>query len=217
MGWHFSVLSIYRHYAIFEQTKTTASFLLYILREHGNSPSIPTTYMIFSRASEYAIQAMLYLAKREMMDGKKLIQTREIAESHTIPYHFLAKIVQDLAKADLIVSLKGPSGGIGLAHDSKEISVLEIVRSVDNIQYVTDCVVGYEKCSSESPCPLHYEWEKIRNVIFNLIREKTLRELVENTEFANGRLLVSSPQTTEGTPSVSELLSAPLTKKLKKV
>ncbi len=148
--------------------------------------------MIFSRASEYAIQAMLYLAKRESLEGKKLIQTREIAEAHNIPYHFLAKIVQDLAKADLIVSLKGPSGGIGLAHEAQEISVLEVVRSVDNIQYVTDCVVGYEKCSSESPCPMHYEWEKIRNIIFNLIREKNLRDLIANTEFTNGRLLVSN-------------------------
>ncbi len=181
--------------------------------------------MIFSRASEYAIQAMLYLAKRELMDGKKLIQTREIAESHAIPYHFLAKIVQDLAKADLIVSLKGPSGGIGLAHDSKEISVLEIVRSVDNIQYVTDCVVGYEKCSADSPCPLHFEWEKIRNVIFNLIREKTLRELVEDTEFSNGRLLVSRAKADEATASAataaevhsSSTEAAAHLKKLKKV
>ncbi len=175
--------------------------------------------MIFSRASEYAIQAMLYLAKRERMDGKKLIQTREIAESHSIPYHFLAKIVQDLAKADLVVSLKGPSGGIGLAHDSRQITVLEIVRSVDSIQYVTDCVVGYEKCDADSPCPLHFEWEKIRNVIFNLIREKTLHDLVENTEFSNGRLLVSkgAPATSTaavGAPTLSEPKVARKMKKL---
>ena len=146
--------------------------------------------MIFSRASEYAIQAMLYLAKRSSSEGKKVIQTREIADAHGIPYHFLAKIVQDLAKADLIMSIKGPNGGIGLAHPAGEISVLEVVRSVDNIQYVTDCVVGYDKCSSDNPCPLHHDWEKIREIIFNLIRERKLADLVEHAEFVNGRLLL---------------------------
>ncbi|MFM7774083.1 MAG: RrF2 family transcriptional regulator [Candidatus Kapaibacterium sp.] len=145
--------------------------------------------MIFSRASEYAIQAMLYLAKRTVSEGKKVVQTREIADAHGIPYHFLAKIVQDLAKADLIISLKGPNGGIGLAHSASNITVLEIVRSVDNIQYVTDCVVGYDKCNSENPCPLHHDWEKIREIIFNLIREKKLADLIDDTEFVNGRLL----------------------------
>ncbi|MBX7156141.1 MAG: Rrf2 family transcriptional regulator [Candidatus Kapaibacterium sp.] len=148
--------------------------------------------MIFSRASEYAIQAMLYLAKHHQSSGKKLIQTKEIAESHDIPYHFLAKIVQDLAKADLLSSSKGPSGGVALAHPPEEISVLDIVRSVDNIQYVTDCVVGYEKCSGDTPCPLHHEWEKIRATIYQLIRDKKLADLIQNTEFRNGRLLVSN-------------------------
>lgn len=153
--------------------------------------------MIFSRASEYAIQAMLYLAKFQAEHGNKLIQTKEISDAHGIPYHFLAKIVQDLAKADLIVSSKGPSGGVGLAHKASAISVLDIVKSVDNIQYVTDCVVGYEKCNSETPCPLHNDWEKIRHTIFDLIREKKLSDLITNTEFANGRLLVSSKKSSK--------------------
>lgn len=147
--------------------------------------------MIFSRASEYAIQAMLYLSKRRSTDGLKLVQTKEIADAHDIPYHFLAKIVQDLAKANLVVSSKGPSGGVGIAHDAKEITVLEVVKAVDNIQYVTDCVVGYEKCNAETPCPLHHEWEKIRQTIFKLIKEKNLADLIQNTQFSNGRLLVS--------------------------
>ncbi|MBL7999646.1 MAG: Rrf2 family transcriptional regulator [Candidatus Kapabacteria bacterium] len=149
--------------------------------------------MIFSRASEYAIQAMLYLAKLHAVkgDGFVRIQTKEIADAHDMPYHFLAKIVQDLVKADLVHSTKGPKGGIALAHDADQISILEIVRSVGSIAYVTECVVGYEKCNAETPCPMHYEWENIRYTIFQLIREKTLSDLIGNTEFRGGRLLVS--------------------------
>ena len=168
--------------------------------------------MIFSRASEYAIQAMLYLAKRTESEGKKLIQTREIADAHSIPYHFLAKIVQDLAKADLIMSLKGPNGGIGLAHPASNITVLEVVRSVDNIQYVTDCVVGYDKCNAENPCPLHHDWEKIREIIFKLIREKKLSDLVDNTEFVNGRLLRVRVPGAEPAPAAKKISKKSSTK-----
>lgn len=146
--------------------------------------------MIFSRASEYAIQAMLYLSKFRDTNGEKLLQTKEIAEAHDIPYHFLAKIIQDLAKNGLIVSSKGPNGGIGLSRPAKEISVLDIVHAVDNIQYVSECVVGYEKCNSETPCPLHHSWSNIRVTILQLIKEKNLEDLIQNSEFVNGRLLV---------------------------
>jgi Rrf2 family protein len=157
--------------------------------------------MIFSRASEYAIQAMLYLAKRwldETKSAKKsetnrarhgFIQTKEIADAHGMPYYFLAKLVQDLTRAGLVASTKGPGGGIRLARDPREITVLDVARSVDNLQYVTDCVIGYEKCSPDHPCPLHYEWEKIRQRIFDVIRDRTLADLVANATFEDGRLM----------------------------
>ncbi|MCX7930011.1 MAG: Rrf2 family transcriptional regulator [Chlorobi bacterium] len=162
--------------------------------------------MIFSRASEYAIQALLYLAKRWLEETKtktnsihqrrhSYIQTKEIAEAHSMPYYFLAKLVQDLTRAGLISSTKGPGGGIRLARDPRDITILDVARSVDNLQYVTDCVIGYEKCSPESPCPLHYEWEKIRQRIFEIIRDKTLAELVENATFVNGRLMAPQRNT----------------------
>ncbi|MCS7302433.1 MAG: Rrf2 family transcriptional regulator, partial [Candidatus Kapabacteria bacterium] len=122
------------------------------------------------------------------------IQTKEIAEAHGIPYYFLAKLVQDLTRAGLISSIKGPGGGIRLARDPKQITVLDVARSVDNLQYVTDCVIGYEKCSPDHPCPLHYEWEKIRQRIFEIIRDRTLADLVADATFQNGRLMAPHHQ-----------------------
>lgn len=156
--------------------------------------------MIFSRASEYAIQAMLYLAKRWLDETKAnknannrsrhgYIQTKEIADAHGVPYYFLAKLVQDLTRAGLVTSVKGPGGGIRLARDPARITVLDVARSVDNLQYVTDCVIGYEKCSPEHPCPLHYEWEKIRQRIFDIVRDRTLADLVKDATFEDGRLM----------------------------
>jgi len=166
--------------------------------------------MIFSRASEYAIQAMLYLAKRWLDERKektsannrthhRYIQTREIADAHGMPYYFLAKLVQDLTRAGLVSSIKGPGGGIRLARDPNKVTILDVARSVDNLQYVTDCVIGYEKCSPDHPCPLHHDWEQIRARIYEIIRDKTLADLVMNATFQDGRLMAYHKQENQAT------------------
>ena len=57
--------------------------------------------MLYSKSSEYAIQAMLYLAERE---GQGLSMVSSIAEANGIPRHFLAKLVQPLTRSRLATS-----------------------------------------------------------------------------------------------------------------
>lgn len=147
--------------------------------------------MIFSRASEYAIQAMLYLAKAA---PGSFLQTREVAEKNDIPYYFLAKIVQDLARANLLSSSKGPNGGISLARPPAEIAIIDIIAAVDSTQYLSRCVIGFPECKPETPCPLHYEWQRIKENIFRVIEDKTLQDLVADATFQNGRLIVPLTQ-----------------------
>jgi len=146
--------------------------------------------MIFSRAAEYAIQAMLYLAKwHETHPEERYLQTREIAEAQEIPYYFLAKIVQDLTRFELLTSAKGPQGGIALARSPEEIRILDIIAAVDSTQYLSRCVIGYPECTPETPCPLHYDWQKIKTQIFHIIEHVTLADLIKDAQFQNGRLV----------------------------
>ncbi|MFN7932083.1 MAG: Rrf2 family transcriptional regulator [Bryobacteraceae bacterium] len=86
--------------------------------------------MILSRSSEYAIRAFLYLAKQE---PGRLVMARQIAEDAGLPGHFLAKLLQQLARKGLVRSNKGPSGGFTLANDPREINILSIVEAVEGI------------------------------------------------------------------------------------
>jgi Rrf2 family protein len=87
--------------------------------------------MILSRSSEYAIRAFLYLAKQE---PGRLVMARQIAEDAGLPGHFLAKLLQQLARKGLVRSNKGPSGGFTLASDPKEINILSIVEAVEGLE-----------------------------------------------------------------------------------
>ena len=59
---------------------------------------------------------------------------RQIAEDAGLPGHFLAKLLQQLARKGLVRSNKGPSGGFTLANDPRQINILSIVEAVEGIE-----------------------------------------------------------------------------------
>lgn len=132
--------------------------------------------MILSRASEYAIRAMVYMAEK---GGDSPTQLKDIAESEKIPFHFLAKTMQVLTRIRLVKSFRGPRGGFTLMKRPDQIYLYEIVNAFDAIsQWETTCILGINPCSDEVICPIHEDWKPIREQIFKMFQEKTLTDLV---------------------------------------
>lgn len=131
--------------------------------------------MMFSRACEYAIQALLDLAERPPGDYTPV---REVAEQSKIPYHFLGKIVQQLTKRGVLIANKGPGGGIALSNPADEITLIQIVEAIDGLDITTRCLMGLPACHDAVPCPLHIEWGKNRAQIMEMLTQKTLKQLV---------------------------------------
>ncbi len=136
--------------------------------------------MILSRASEYAIRAMVYMAGREKEGPAQL---KEIAEAERIPFHFLAKTMQVLTRIRLVKSFRGPRGGFILMKPAADIYLYEIADAFDAInQWDTTCILGINPCSDEVICPLHDEWNPIKNTIFELFKDRNLASLVGKIE-----------------------------------
>ena len=136
--------------------------------------------MILSRASEYAIRAMVYMAGREE-NGP--VQLKEIAESENIPFHFLAKTMQVLTRIRLVKSFRGPHGGFMLMKPAGDIYLFEIVNAFDAInQWDTTCVLGINPCSDDVICPLHDDWKPIKEGIYDLFKTRNLESLVGRLE-----------------------------------
>ncbi len=132
--------------------------------------------MILSRASEYAIRAMVYMAEK---GGESPTQLKDIAESEGIPFHFLAKTMQVLTRIRLVKSFRGPRGGFTLMKSPDQIYLYEIVNAFDAIsQWETTCILGINPCSDEVVCPIHEDWKPIKAEIFKMFQEKTLTDLV---------------------------------------
>ena len=132
--------------------------------------------MILSRASEYAIRAMVYMAEK---GGENPTQLKDIAESEGIPFHFLAKTMQVLTRIRLVKSFRGPRGGFTLMKKPDQIYLYESVNAFDAIsQWETTCILGINPCSDEVVCPIHEDWKPIKEEIFKMFQEKTLTDLV---------------------------------------
>jgi Rrf2 family iron-sulfur cluster assembly transcriptional regulator len=130
--------------------------------------------IIFSRQCEYALQAVLYLARKQQGE---MTSIREMTQRLQIPYFFLAKILQNLTKKGMLVSLKGPSGGFALALPSANISLFKIVEAIDGDNFTNHCVLGFSECSTTTPCAMHEDWGKARDSIVDLLTKKTIEQL----------------------------------------
>src|SRR3989304_338931 len=130
--------------------------------------------IIFSRSCEYALWAVIYLARGED-DGP--VHLRTMSDAMGIPHHFLGKILQILTRDDIVHSTKGANGGFRLGRNASDIRLLEIVHSVDGETSLNKCIMGYPECTEDSPCPLHGDWKIARETILNMLRETTIDEL----------------------------------------
>lgn len=133
--------------------------------------------MRLTRAGEYAVRCMIYLAHK----GRGVqVSKQEIAECADIPAHFLAKIAQDLARANMIAIKQGSKGGYSLLKNPEEISLLEVVEVMIGEIYLNDCVGRSVTCTVSKHCSVHKVWEYARNQLRETLAEVSLAQLSAN-------------------------------------
>ena len=135
--------------------------------------------MIYSRSAEYAIRAFVYLAS--VPEGK-LAMAKQIAEKADIPAHFLAKILQQLARKGFLQSNKGPTGGFCLKIPASRICMLEVVDAVDGLGGYKRCISGMSECSDTTPCGLHEGWKPIRAGIVEYLEGTSIADVANSLE-----------------------------------
>ena len=135
--------------------------------------------MIYSRSAEYAIRAFVHLA--QVPEGK-FAMVKNIAQEEHIPAHFLAKILQQLARKGLLRSSKGPTGGFALRVDPAEIRLLDIVESLDGLAPYQQCASGLSECSDDMPCSMHDSWVNLRSRIMDYLGRNTIADLAQALE-----------------------------------
>ena len=111
--------------------------------------------MQITRQADYAVRAVLHLAR---MGNSERAATSTVAKEQNIPPSFLAKIISQLSIAGLLHTSRGARGGVTLARDPKDITLLEVVEAIDGPIQLNECVGSDGGCTFDENCPIKPVW-----------------------------------------------------------
>ena len=131
---------------------------------------------MLSQKCKYAIRAVLYLAVQSNTD-KGLKGGKNLSKDLKMPLAFTGKILQELARENIISSIKGPGGGFYLSDENLLVPIIEIVKAMGDISYFESCGLGLPECSEDHPCPIHDTFKVSRDNLLTLFNNKTIGEL----------------------------------------
>jgi Rrf2 family protein len=135
---------------------------------------------MFSKACEYAIRAVIYIAQRSKTGERAGI--KEIAKAIDSPEPFMAKILQELSRKSIVSSFKGPNGGFYIESKRNNITIADIVKAIDGDQLFTGCGLGLKACDANKPCPIHDEFKAIRTKLKSVLESTRMDQLTKNLE-----------------------------------
>jgi Rrf2 family protein len=126
--------------------------------------------MQITRQADYAVRAVAYLSQ---LGDEKRAATSQIAREQQIPPSFLAKIVSQLSIAGLLQTSRGARGGVSLAREPKDISLLDVVEAIDGPILLNECVLDPGACVFGDTCKIRPVWVEAQAQLVNSLNSTT--------------------------------------------
>lgn len=130
--------------------------------------------MQITRQADYAVRAVLHLAR----NNEQRTATSSIAEEQRIPPSFLAKIISQLSIAGLLHTSRGARGGVTLARQPGEITLLEVIEAIDGPIQLNECVGDNGSCSFDDSCPLRPVWCEAQEDLVRRLKGTNFADMV---------------------------------------
>ncbi|WP_347173557.1 RrF2 family transcriptional regulator [Polaribacter uvawellassae] len=131
---------------------------------------------MFSKSCEYGLRAVLFIAQSSLSNTK--VSLVEIAQEIDSPSAFTAKILQQLSKANIIDSTKGPTGGFIMSQENlKNQTLADVVTVLDGDKVYNGCGLGLTQCDDQFPCPVHDQFLKVRTELKAMLENTNLYDL----------------------------------------
>ena len=131
--------------------------------------------MQITRQADYAVRAILHLARA---GNTERAATSTIAKEQNIPPSFLAKIISQLSIAGLLHTARGARGGVTLARQPGEITLLEVVEAIDGPIQLNECVQNMGVCSFEDNCPVRAVWCDTQTELVRRLKSTNFGDLI---------------------------------------
>jgi Rrf2 family iron-sulfur cluster assembly transcriptional regulator len=135
---------------------------------------------LIRRNTDYAIRLTAALAAQ--YDAGKILSAKTLSGANHVPYTLACKLLQKYQQAGIVKSVMGPRGGFSLARRPSEITLLELIETIQGNVQLNRCLTGPLTCSLRERCPLHPKLADLQEEIHRYLRNTTLVELTKTTE-----------------------------------
>ena len=135
--------------------------------------------MQITRQADYAVRAVLHLAR---VGNSERSATSTVAKEQNIPPSFLAKIISQLSIAGLLHTSRGARGGVTLAREPKDITLLEVVEAIDGPIQLNECVGSTGACTFDEKCPIKPVWCDAQDELVGKLRKTNFAQMLAQSE-----------------------------------
>jgi len=129
--------------------------------------------MQLTRAADYAVRVMIHMAS--LPEGT-MVRLKTLADAADAPEKFLAKLLQNLSRAELVVSRRGPSGGFELAPAAKNATMMQVIEAIEG-PFALNVCLSEKGCERQEWCPAHSVWAQAQEAMLSVLRKYTIHDL----------------------------------------
>src|ERR1700682_1666089 len=127
-----------------------------------------------TKKADYGLIALKHLAVNQARGSSS---AKEIADSYGIPLPLVSQILQNMGKAGFLRSEQGTNGGYKLARDPRDITALEVIRTIDGPIVLTACFTEHGFCSHSDKCNVREPLRKVHEGILRLLSGITISDM----------------------------------------
>jgi len=141
---------------------------------------------MFSNSSKYALKAVLYLAVNSSESNK--ILAKNISEPINVPQAYIAKLLQELSRHNIVSSTRGPNGGFYINAQNRETPLIDIITIIDGENRLNSCLLSVQNCNVEKPCPLHSFADPFRADLLKNLEKNTIGDMANDVKLGKSFL-----------------------------
>jgi FeS assembly SUF system regulator len=132
-----------------------------------------------SKKADYGLIAVKHLA---MHREQHACSANEIADEYGISSTLMAKVLQKLARQNLVAAKHGSSGGYQLSKTADQISALEVITAIDGPVLITSCVTSHGNCDATSKCSVREPLRRVNESILHVLETVTIAQMSEEPQ-----------------------------------
>ncbi|HEY8667590.1 MAG TPA: Rrf2 family transcriptional regulator [Tepidisphaeraceae bacterium] len=166
---------------------------------------------MFSQTSDYALRVIVLLAGR-IGAVEQAATTRQIAQATRVPEGYLAKVLQNLVRAGMVKSQRGLHGGFVLDRDPAQLTVFDVIESVEPVSRIRTCPLGLAAHGTRL-CALHRRLDGAMELVEAAFRDTTIAEILSDASTKGGSKPLCDVSNEDEPVKTSRTMTLSITKK----